>query len=99
MTLQRSNGNDTSLVGYVRTTYDTLVKTFGQPHMTRSRSSDRVSCEWRFNCDGVVFTIYDWESGKTPMRHYDWHIGGHGDGADACNTVSLYLQGVRRVSF
>ena len=77
--LQYTTGPDTfgsSLVGYMRTTYDDIVKVLGEPHHV-SDGSDKVTAEWdiRF-VDGPLVTIYDYREYKTPKDSYEWHIGG-----------------------
>ena len=66
--------NGTCLQGYIETTYDELVKVFGEP--TRLEG-DKVTVEWILQfSDGTVATIYDWKLSETPMEYYPWHIGG-----------------------
>lgn len=77
--LQYTTGPDThgsSLVGYMRTTYDDIVKVLGEPHYV-SDGSDKITAEWyiRF-VDGPLVTIYDYKEEETPKGLYDWHIGG-----------------------
>jgi len=68
--------NGTSLRGYVLTTYDKLVATFGEPTYLGSYD-EKTTCEWFIEFeDGTVATIYDWKTGGTPMYPYEWHIGG-----------------------
>jgi len=65
----------TSLVGYVMTDYNTLVKKLGNPHI---RGGDKTTCEWQIVIENeVVATIYDWKESKTPKGMYRWHIGGN----------------------
>lgn len=73
---KQTSVNGTSHKGYVETTYNTLVKVFGQP---KEGSADgKTTCEWRIEFDdGVVATIYDWKTRTTPKDLYYWHIGGH----------------------
>lgn len=66
-----------SLLGYVPTTYDRLVERLGEPTFT---GDDKTTVEWLIAFeDGKVATVYDWKTYDTPMRAYDWHIGGHDD--------------------
>lgn len=88
--LKRHDANGTALVGYVRTTYAKLVEAFGEPHY---RDGDKVTCEWGFALDSVVFTIYDWKESATPMQEYDWHIGGMGP--DSVDAVKQYFSNAR----
>lgn len=79
----------TCLQGHVTTTYEKLVRCFGEP--TGSGDEYKVQAEWylRF-ADGTVATIYDWKEGdnycgkgegKPAEKVTDWHIGGHNDKA------------------
>ena len=64
----------TSLQGYVTSTYDDLVRVFGEPQY---QSDGKVTCEWNSKfADGTVATIYDYKEGTTPKGVYDWHVGG-----------------------
>jgi hypothetical protein len=66
--------NLTFLQGYIETTYDELVKVFGEPTVLEG---DKVTVEWILQfSDGTVATIYDWKLSETPMGVYNWHIGG-----------------------
>lgn len=67
----------TSLQGYVRTDFDTLVKVFGKPDYQSEFSGEKVTCEWTLKfSDGTVATIYDYKTDVTPISDYDWHVGG-----------------------
>lgn len=69
----------THLVGYVETTFEDIVKTFGQPHYWES-GDGKTTAEWGFKFhDGTIATIYDWKEEETPLGKYDWHIGGRTD--------------------
>jgi hypothetical protein len=64
--------------GYLNTTYDELVAAFGDPEIGPNDNCDgKVSCEWTLMIDGQECRIYDWKTGSTPTRRYDWHIGGY----------------------
>ena len=52
--------NGTYLQGYVETTYDELVKRFGEP--TSLHNNDKINCEWclkfnKHNGEEVIVTI------------------------------------------
>ena len=66
----------TSLMDYVHTSYDDLVAVFGEPHFYEPGNDDKVQCEWGFEYDGEVFTIYDWKEYRDPKLVTEWHIGG-----------------------
>tara|TARA_B100001778_G_C18387818_1_gene538350 strand:+ start:203 stop:523 length:321 start_codon:yes stop_codon:yes gene_type:complete len=84
------NVTGSSLVGYVKTTYDTLVEKFGDPTYTYG---DKTTAEWKLEFDvgddWVTATIYDWKTYDTPMGEYDWHIGGFS--MDAVDVVTEAL--------
>ena len=76
------DANGTSLKGYVETTFNKLVATFGEPcvHIPPSEM-EKVTIEWmlRFS-DNTIATIYDWKGyGYQPTgdEQYRWHVGGH----------------------
>jgi len=77
-----SETNCSSLQGYVATTHSHIVKCLGYPHF----NGDKVTAEWAIEAivksdDGesekVIFTIYDYNTGYTPMNEYNWHVGGY----------------------
>jgi len=71
----RSEANGTCLQGYIATTYDKLVETFGDPN---GGPGDKTNSEWILKFpDGTIATIYDWKQSVTPRNLYHWHIGGH----------------------
>lgn len=70
--------NGTSLRGYCKTTYDTLVEKLGEP-LTGHSGDGKITCEWVIEFpDNTVGTIYDWKTKETPKDEYAWHIGGKG---------------------
>ena len=76
-----ADANGTSLRGYIATTYNNLVKTFGLPTFEIPASQmDKVTIEWILQLpNGSVVTIYDWKGyGYKPKADevYEWHIGG-----------------------
>jgi len=88
--------NMSSLQGYVEADFETLVRTFGEPHFTDPSGDEKVNTEWelRFevqkdgedDTDYVYATIYDWkdyDGGKHSRSgvKYNWHIGGHSNDA------------------
>lgn len=89
MTLMKIEANEylsntgTSLRGFVTTTYDTLVKAFGEPTFLGESADGKVTAEWSLEVtdedgDTHVATIYDWKQYEdgTPYGLYEWHIGG-----------------------
>jgi hypothetical protein len=70
--------NGTSLQGYVDTTYDKLVETFGEPTTSEPSGDDKVQYEWVLRTPAGVATVYDWKNyGRDGKLTRDWHIGGH----------------------
>jgi hypothetical protein len=71
------NINLTSYQGKIKTTYDVLVKVFGEPEYGPDEDYDKITCEWNIEFDdGTIATIYDWKTKSTPRGEYTWHIGG-----------------------
>ena len=71
----------TSLQGYVRTDYNTLISVFGAPTIYNEDPTDKTTREWWILFEnGVTATIYDWKRyemgapGGTLMM--DWNVGG-----------------------
>jgi hypothetical protein len=84
--IEKSSSVDTSgtfLLGYVSTTYATIVEKLGEPHYT-GYTEDKVQAEWLLKFEdettGEVFvaSIYDWKNYENGINYgkYDWHIGG-----------------------
>lgn len=88
-----ASAGGTSLMGYIKTTYDEIVEVFGEPRYTSS-GDDKVTAEWNleFEVGGeyVTATIYDWKLGETPFGEYNWHIGGFS--AQAPHIVSQFMK-------
>lgn len=83
--VDHTEGSGTSLVGYVETTLDTLIKAFGEPQ--RWDEGDKVTTEWTLVFDdSTIATIYDWkryELGAPESNElYRWHIGGNSKDAE-----------------
>ena len=73
--------SSTHLIGYVSTSYQKLVETFGHP----LKGDYKTDAEWDIQfSDGMVGTIYNWKNGKNycgedgyELHEIDsWHIGG-----------------------
>ena len=73
-----SEGHGTGYEGELPSTvdYKLLKAVFGKPD---SGSGDgKVRKSWTLSIDGVICTIYDWKTGRWPLKDIDdWHIGGH----------------------
>ena len=89
--------NGTHLQGFVKTTYDKIVKAFGEPTHTDASPYEKVNAQWMLefkvpfvdkeygdDFDYVTATIYNWKDGYIPTEEYDWHIGGFDDEAVDC---------------
>ncbi len=103
MTLEFVKNDDptgTSLQGYVTTTYDKIIKAFGEPTMTDASPYEKVNVQWSMDFkvpftdefgedfDYVKATIYNWKMGYVPTEEYKWHIGGlSNDAVDVINNV------------
>jgi hypothetical protein len=73
-----ANANMTSLKGEFPITYAELVEIFGRPKYGPNADLDKTTCEWALTFeDGIIATIYDYKTDRTPMGLYEWHIGGH----------------------
>lgn len=77
----------TCLVGYIETTYNKLVKVFGEPTNSTRSGDNKTTIEWHIKFDdGTVATIYDyknydWSLSKVKTKNRDWHIGGNSQDA------------------
>ena len=91
------NINMTHLKGTIKTTYDKLVKTFGEPTFTDASPYEKVNAQWAmefkvpFTDDTGIedfetdtATVYNWKDGYIPTEVYDWHIGGFDNEAVDC---------------
>ena len=94
--------NGTNLQGYVKTTYDKIVKAFGEPTYTDASPYEKVNAQWSIefkipftddtgieDFDYVKATIYNWKLGYIPTEEYEWHIGGFSN--DAVEYVNKVL--------
>jgi hypothetical protein len=71
--------NGSSLKGYIRCTYQDLVKALGEPTYPDPSGDDKVQKEWAVEFEGNVFTIYDWKTFDveyTINELDEFHIGG-----------------------
>lgn len=60
------------------TKYKSIVKVFGKPQYTDPEGVDKVKAEWEGKINGVVFTIYDYKTGRDIEQNTQWSIGGYG---------------------
>jgi len=87
-----TNVGGTFLRGYIKATYDQLVKTFGEPH-DPDGDNYKTDVEWAFEfADGTIATLYNWKNGKNYLGEaeglelddiYEWNVGGNSDKAVA----------------
>ena len=73
------NAIGSSFKGYLTTSYDNLVKNFGEPTSLEVSGDGKVRAEWALKFDnGTIATIYDWKSQPDVELEdiTDWHIGG-----------------------
>jgi len=87
-----TNVGGTFLQGYIKASYEQLVKTFGEPH-DPDGDNYKTDVEWAFEfADGTIATLYNWKNGKNYLGEaeglelndiYEWHVGGFSDKAVA----------------
>lgn len=87
-----AGANGTSYQGDIAADYATLVRLFGPPDFgPDDRWGDKVTCEWCLRwADGMITTIYDYKTERTPRGLYAWHIGGRNK--LAAERIRDYLQ-------
>lgn len=58
----------------VKTTYDNLVKLFGEPLQV---NTENTNVEWRVSfSDGEMLVVYDWHK-DDPYTNTVWNVSGH----------------------
>jgi len=86
-----TNVGGTFLQGYIKATYEQLLKTFGEPHDPNG-DNYKTDVEWAFEfADGTIATLYNWKNGKNYLGAeglelndiYEWHVGGFSEKAVA----------------
>ena len=87
-----TNVGGTFLRGYIKASYEQLVKTFGEPH-DPDGDNYKTDVEWAFEfADGTIATLYNWKNGKNYLGEaeglelndiYEWHVGGFSEKAVA----------------
>ena len=86
-----TNVGGTFLQGYIKASYEQLVKTFGEPH-DPDGDNYKTDVEWAFEfADGTIATLYNWKNGKNYLGAeglelndiYEWHVGGFSEKAVA----------------
>lgn len=89
-TSEKANG--THLQGYIKASYQDLIKVFGKPtYGPNSTNIDKSTCEWVLEYeDNQYCTIYDWKLDETPDYVYRWHIGGFNE--DCVKAIEDYFE-------
>ena len=87
-----TNVGGTFLRGYIKASYEQLVKTFGEPH-DPDGDNYKTDVEWAFEfADGTIATLYNWKNGHNYLGEaeglevndiYEWNVGGNSDKAVA----------------
>tara|TARA_R100001443_G_scaffold84559_2_gene91179 strand:+ start:729 stop:1031 length:303 start_codon:yes stop_codon:yes gene_type:complete len=84
-----TNVGGTSLQGYLRASFEQLLRAFGSPHMDQC-DHYKTDVEWAFRfADGTVATLYNWKNGKNYLGDeglelndiYTWNVGGFNEKA------------------
>jgi hypothetical protein len=87
---KRDDSNGTSLMGYVKCSYQHLIKRLGQPHLNCKVDllDSKIDVEWilKFK-DGTVSTLYNYKTGPNYLgsdgtqveQMTVWHVGGFTD--------------------
>lgn len=63
----------TSLMGYIRATFEELTDKLGQPEMSQD---DESQAEWERELNGKPFTVYDKLEDVPAQEVTLWHVGG-----------------------
>ena len=76
-----------SLIGYVKCSYQELIDSFGEPmKIDLSTSDGKTDVEWDIEFqDGTYLHIYNWKNGKNYLgddglevdQITEWNVGGH----------------------
>ena len=87
-----TNVGGTFLQGYIKASYEQLVKTFGEPH-DPDGDNYKTDVEWALEfADGTIASLYNWKNGKNYLGEaeglelndiYEWHVGGFSEKAVA----------------
>ena len=85
-----TNVGGTFLQGYIKATYEQLLKAFGEPH-DPDGDNYKTDVEWAFEfADGTIATLYNWKNGKNYLGEaeglelndiYTWNVGGFNEKA------------------
>lgn len=72
--------NGSSFKGYIKATYNDLVRVLGEPTYSEPSGDNKVQKEWVVEFYNKVFTIYDWKTFDVDetMNYLDvFNVGGH----------------------
>ena len=73
--LPREAGYGTGFEGHINITYKELKAIFGKA--SHGGGDGKTRKEWCFSILGVVCTIYDWKTGRRPLKRITrWNVGG-----------------------
>ena len=85
-----TNYGGTFLQGYLRASFEQLVRAFGEPHDPNG-DNYKTDVEWAFEfADGTIATLYNWKNGKNYLGEaeglelndiYTWNVGGFNEKA------------------
>jgi hypothetical protein len=84
-----TNVGGTTLQGYLRASFEQLLRAFGSPHMDQC-DHYKTDVEWAFRfADGTIATLYNWKNGKNYLGDeglelndiYTWNVGGFNEKA------------------
>ena len=85
-----TNVGGTFLQGYLRASFEQLVRAFGEPHDPNG-DNYKTDVEWAFEfADGTIATLYNWKNGKNYLGEaeglelndiYTWNVGGFNEKA------------------
>lgn len=74
-TLKRTKKTSgTSYKGIIKTSYDALVRVFGNPHR-HGLSDGKTQAEWAFELGTMIITIYDYKEKVEAEKVIEWNIG------------------------
>ena len=85
-----------SLKGYIKCTYQDLIRVLGEPTYPFPSGDSKVQKEWVVEYDEKIFTIYDWKTfdPEYTMNELDrFHIGGKTPVHDFINKLEKMIKG------
>jgi len=85
-----------SLKGYIKCTYQDLIRVLGEPTYSDPSGDNKVQKEWIVEYNKKVFTIYDWKTfdPEYTMTELDeFHIGGKTSAYDFIRKLEEMIKG------